>query len=109
MPVLSAEDLAFFEENGYVVAKGAISRDQAAATAAEVWDFTGMDADDPSTWCEWAHCISLPAPPRRRFAVPCWRTHCPPHCGPLATVSYAGCFAEQTATTGATVPIASPR
>jgi hypothetical protein len=64
MPVLSAEDLAFFEENGYVVAKGAISRDQAAATAAEVWDFTGMDADDPSTWCEWAHCISLPAPPR---------------------------------------------
>jgi hypothetical protein len=64
MPVLSAEDLAFFEENGYVVAKGAISRDQAAATAAEVWDFTGMDADDPSTWCEWAHCISLPAPLR---------------------------------------------
>ena len=33
-----------------VVARGAISREQAAATADEVWQFTGMDAQDPSTW-----------------------------------------------------------
>eukprot|EP01045_Picozoa_sp_COSAG04_P043289 COSAG04_NODE_14118_length_580_cov_0.698545_1_plen_31_part_10 len=31
MPILSADDLAFFEENGYVVARGVISREQAAA------------------------------------------------------------------------------
>ena len=36
MPVLSADDLQFFEDNGYVVAKGAVSREQALATAAEV-------------------------------------------------------------------------
>ena len=36
MPVLSARDLKFFEDNGYVVAKGAIARGQALATAAEV-------------------------------------------------------------------------
>ena len=80
MPVLSADDLQFFQDNGYVVAKGAVSREQALATAAEVsgrlrserchrcvpivagrlivagcaqvWSFTGMDPDDPETWYE---------------------------------------------------------
>ena len=33
-----------------VVARSAISREQAAATAEEVWQFTGMDAADPSSW-----------------------------------------------------------
>ena len=39
MPILSRADLQFFEDNGYVVARGAISREQAARTAAEVWEF----------------------------------------------------------------------
>jgi hypothetical protein len=50
MPILSASDLAFFEANGYVVARCAVSREQAAATAAEVYAFAGKDADDPESW-----------------------------------------------------------
>jgi hypothetical protein len=50
MPVLSAEDLAFWDANGYVVAKGVIPREQAARTAADVWAFHGADPDDPDTW-----------------------------------------------------------
>ena len=30
MGILSAQDLAFFEENGYVLARGVISKEQAA-------------------------------------------------------------------------------
>ena len=48
--VLAAADLAFFAEHGWVVAKGVISREQAARTAQEVWDFAGLDPDDPDSW-----------------------------------------------------------
>ena len=41
-PVLSDEDLAFWDQNGYVVAKRAISPEQAARTAADVWAFRGQ-------------------------------------------------------------------
>ena len=41
-PVLSDEDLAFWDQNGYVVAKSVISREQAARTAADVWAFRGQ-------------------------------------------------------------------
>ena len=50
MPILSRADLQFFEDNGYVVARGAISREQAARTAAEVWEFSGKDPTQPDTW-----------------------------------------------------------
>ena len=50
MPVLSPTELDFFAENGYVVAHQVISPEQAARTAAAVWDFAGKDADDPETW-----------------------------------------------------------
>ena len=50
MPILSRADLQFFEDNGYVVARGAISREQAARTAAEVWEFSGKDPSQPDTW-----------------------------------------------------------
>jgi hypothetical protein len=50
MPVLSQEDLEFFEENGYVVAKSVISKEQAAKTAQRVWTYANQDADDPETW-----------------------------------------------------------
>jgi hypothetical protein len=50
MPILSPSDLTFFEENGYVVARGVISREQAAATAREVFAFAGKDPADPATW-----------------------------------------------------------
>ena len=49
-PILSAADLRFFEQHGYVVARGAVSQAQAARTAAEAWRVSGRDAADPSTW-----------------------------------------------------------
>jgi ectoine hydroxylase-related dioxygenase (phytanoyl-CoA dioxygenase family) len=50
MAVLSAEELSFFNKNGYVVARQVISRQQAERTARAVWDFAGMDPDDAKTW-----------------------------------------------------------
>ena len=50
MPILSDGDLEFFRENGYVVARNAISAQQAALTASEVWEFSGMNPEDPKSW-----------------------------------------------------------
>jgi hypothetical protein len=50
MPTLSQQDLNFFVKNGYVIAPQVISRDQAERTARAVWDFAGMDPDDPESW-----------------------------------------------------------
>ena len=50
MPSLSDADLEFFRENGYVVARNAISAQQAALTASEVWEFSGMNSEDPDSW-----------------------------------------------------------
>ena len=56
MPTLSQQDLDFFVANGYVIAPQVISPEQAARTARAVWDFAGMDPDDPESW--------YPDPPR---------------------------------------------
>ncbi len=48
--VLSPEDWAFWLHNGYVVVKQAVSREQAAATAAFLWEFEEKDPADPGTW-----------------------------------------------------------
>ena len=50
MDVLSREELDFFAEEGYVVARQVIDRDQAERTRRAVWAFTGMDPDDSETW-----------------------------------------------------------
>jgi len=50
--VLSAEDLAFWEENGYVIIREAISRSRAQATEKAVWEFLGMEPHDSSSWYE---------------------------------------------------------
>ena len=50
MATLSKEDLEFWREKGYVIARGVIDRAQAERTARAVWDFAGMDPDDPKTW-----------------------------------------------------------
>ena len=49
-PVLSTDDLAFWNEHGYVVlhdAAPAATRDEAAQA---LWDHLGARADDPETW-----------------------------------------------------------
>lgn len=49
-PVLDAADLAFWEEQGYVVLHDAVSPEVSEAAAQEVWRYLGADPDDPETW-----------------------------------------------------------
>lgn len=48
--VLSEEDWKFWIENGYVIIKNAVPREQAKATADFLWEFEEKDPDDPETW-----------------------------------------------------------
>lgn len=50
--VLSAVDLEFFAEHGWVVARGVIDAAQAARTEREVWEFANLDPHDPDSWYE---------------------------------------------------------
>ena len=49
-PVLSAADLAFWEEHGYVVLHDAVPRESREAAAQAVWDHLGARGDDPQSW-----------------------------------------------------------
>lgn len=48
--VLSEEDWTFWKENGYIVIKGAVSPEQAQATADFLWEFDEKDPHNPETW-----------------------------------------------------------
>lgn len=48
--VLTGEDLAFWEENGYVVLHDAVSPANCQAAAAAIYEFLGMDPEVPDTW-----------------------------------------------------------
>ena len=48
--VLGIEQWDFWRENGYVVVKQAVSRQQAQQTAEFLWEFEDKDPDDPATW-----------------------------------------------------------
>lgn len=48
--VLSEEDWAFWKHNGYIVIKQAVSKEQAAATAAFLWEFEEKNPADVNTW-----------------------------------------------------------
>jgi hypothetical protein len=50
--VLSAEDLQYWQEHGYVVLRQAISREQAQATEDAVWEALGMSSTNPASWYE---------------------------------------------------------
>lgn len=49
-PVLSGEDLAFWDAQGYVVLHDAVPPDDAAAAARAIWEFIGAQPEDPATW-----------------------------------------------------------
>ena len=49
-PVLDADDLAHWDEHGYVVVRAAIDRAAAANAAALVWQHLGASPDDPDSW-----------------------------------------------------------
>ena len=48
--VLSIEDWKFWRDNGYIVIKNAVPREQAIETAQFIWEFDDKDPNDPSTW-----------------------------------------------------------
>lgn len=50
LKVLSDADWTFWLENGYVIVKNAVSKDQAKATADFLWEFEEKDQNDQSTW-----------------------------------------------------------
>lgn len=61
MPVLTKEDLAFWEENGYVIVRDAVPIENCQAAEQAVWDFLEMDGDNTESW--------YPDPPRRGIMV----------------------------------------
>lgn len=48
--VLTNEDLIFWEKNGYLVLKNAISKTDCESTRAAILEYLGAKLDDPSTW-----------------------------------------------------------
>ena len=48
--VLTIDQWNFWIENGYIVIKNAVSREQAMKTAEFIWEFDDKDPNDPSTW-----------------------------------------------------------
>jgi hypothetical protein len=59
-PVLSAGDLAFWQENGYVVLRNAISAEDCREAGAAIWDFLGIDPKNPETWYDGTHMFWVP-------------------------------------------------
>ncbi|MDA1191597.1 MAG: phytanoyl-CoA dioxygenase family protein [Candidatus Poribacteria bacterium] len=55
MSVLSQQDFDFFDEHGYVVIKNAVSKDDCEAVVDAIWDFLGMDRDNPDDWYREPH------------------------------------------------------
>ncbi|GAA4419610.1 DUF1479 family protein [Nibrella viscosa] len=48
--VLSEADWQFWIENGYIVIKNAVPREQAGQLASFLWEFEEKDPSDPNTW-----------------------------------------------------------
>ena len=50
MALITAEDRAFFEENGYVKIQNVVPEDNCNAAVDAIWECLGQDPDDPQTW-----------------------------------------------------------
>lgn len=50
--VLNKEDLDFWEENGYVIVRGAVSKQQAQTAERAVWEYLEMEPNDFASWYE---------------------------------------------------------
>jgi hypothetical protein len=55
MPILSAADHAFFAGNGYVVVPKAVPPQNLDAAIDAIWQFLGMDRNDPADWYREPH------------------------------------------------------
>jgi hypothetical protein len=49
-PVLSPNDIRFWDEHGYVILKNAVMREAAQASEDAVWEYLGMSAEEPESW-----------------------------------------------------------
>ena len=50
MPVLSKEDWAFWQENGYVVVHDAVPQQNLDAMVDVIWEFLQIDREDREAW-----------------------------------------------------------
>ncbi len=64
--VLTPEDIAFWEEHGYVVIKNAVAEEDCAASREAIWHYLQMDAQDPVSWYKKDH-------PAQGIMVPLYR------------------------------------
>ncbi|MBT3267346.1 hypothetical protein HN371_09355 [Candidatus Poribacteria bacterium] len=55
MATFKEADHAFYEENGYVVARDCVPKANCDAVVDAVWDFLEMDRDDPNDWYRKPH------------------------------------------------------
>lgn len=53
MPVFNDRDLAFWNENGYVVLHNAVPPEQLDNLVEVIWDFLEIDPDDRDDWYKW--------------------------------------------------------
>lgn len=49
-PVLTQVDLSFWDENGYVVLRNAVSLDACSKVEEAIWQHVGADKDSPDSW-----------------------------------------------------------
>ena len=49
-PVLSPDDLSFWDENGYVALRDAVSANTRTKAANLIWEHVGADPDSPDSW-----------------------------------------------------------
>ena len=61
-PVLTAEDLAFFDEHGYVILHDAVPTEVRAEAERAVWEWVGGDPEHPETWYGGPHGHSIWVP-----------------------------------------------
>ncbi|WP_292436357.1 phytanoyl-CoA dioxygenase family protein [Methylobacter sp.] len=54
-PVLSADDLAFWQEYGYVVLRNAVSIEDCREAEKAIWNFLGMNPQTPDSWYNGTH------------------------------------------------------
>lgn len=50
VPGLTEDELRQWEEQGYVILRGAVSKDQARAAELAVYEYLGMDPEQPESW-----------------------------------------------------------
>lgn len=49
-PVFTADDHAFFQKNGYVIARSVVPPENLRAVIEMIWEFLGMDPSNPDDW-----------------------------------------------------------